>query len=911
MHVFISSSLLNFLYLRFIQSRAKLSIRRKIFIAIITTVILAIVGTIWWQRSQSKIVDPYALIPGDAILTFESREPVSTWNTFVGQQTWDMLSQIPYLKSLEDGLLMIDSLAGKGGRLDAALKGKMLVTSLHKVLKDEVDFLLFIEVKEESQQKVFGDILDQLKANTDFELSTRSYSGFTINEIKNNATERIYNYIIHEGFLIASYTSFLIEDVIRNIQDGGLSNFKSENPQLFGNNYLYNGLGIIKYNAARMADWLQVFTGGEQTQLQLDLAASQMYGSLELKFTEGQFLLDGFSYLKDTNDLDKKVPVLTSLQGQTSSSFNNYISNRTAIFYQYNFQELKELWKYKDLGENTIAGKFDRTLFHAKIDKQIGYSIFENVVGMSSDRVLMMEVKEVEAAYEQLKRYSMELEQVTADTAIQQAYQGFDLLQVNVNEFPAALFEGNFRGFDQTIVTKHGDFLVFANSIKAMKLYIDDFDSENTWGRSVDKSSFLAGIVKDANFNFIINLDRFWNNIQKQMSPKWKSFLQKYGSQIRMFDKLALQTSHFDDQIYTVVELGYTLGKSGPATDVIAEEAINVFADTTIVTRPFLVRSFVDRSSEYVFQDVQDMVYLLSEDGSLLWKYQLDGQMIPKVEQVDFYKNGKLQYLLTTPQSIYLIDRNGDLVEGYPISLKAGLDATRYSLLDYNKNRDYRYLVANQKGELYLYDKMGNNLEGWQPRATGYRLSTQADHYRIRTKDFILAPRLDGYIHFLNRRGEDESYSPVNVGSRLMSSYLVNIGSSETSSYLTTVSEDGQVLQVDFRGGITKKLQLPKNDTKTKFEMVLNQRRDGYIFSVQDYNNMSILKPNGELWFINPIPTSEQIAVQYFTFGGDKEVIVIIDQEQAFTYLFNQKGELMSTLPINGAEGGVYRISQW
>ena len=112
---------------------------------------------------------------------------------------------------------------------------------------------------------------------------------------------------------------------------------------------------------------------------------------------------------------------------------------------------------------------------------------------------------------------------------------------------------------------------------------------------------------------------------------------------------------------------------------------------------------------------------LINSTGRVLWKQPVDGPIMGEVYQVDFYKNGKLQYLFNTAGKIHLIDRNGNYVERYPISLRA--NATNpLALFDYDKSRDYRLFIATEDRRIYLYDIEGNMISGWKFRKTEWRL---------------------------------------------------------------------------------------------------------------------------------------------------------------------------------------------
>ena len=47
---------------------------------------------------------------------------------------------------------------------------------------------------------------------------------------------------------------------------------------------------------------------------------------------------------------------------------------------------------------------------------------------------------------------------------------------------------------------------------------------------------------------------------------------------------------------------------------------------------------------------------------------------------------------------------------------------------------------------------------------------------------------------------------------------------------------------------------------------------------------------------------SDAIQFQYFSFGADKNIFAILDQNQEFIYLYDLKGNLLTARPIDGSQ---------
>ncbi len=141
--------------------------------------------------------------------------------------------------------------------------------------------------------------------------------------------------------------------------------------------------------------------------------------------------------------------------------------------------------------------------------------------------------------------------------------------------------------------------------------------------------------------------------------------------------------------------------------------------------------------------------------GRVLWKVPIDGEINSEVYQVDKYRNNKLQYLFSTRNKIFLVDRNGNHVGRFPVILKNPSEKG-ISVFDYDLNRKYRIFVPCSDKKVYLYDIDGNIVNGWETFKTDNNIITKVNHYRIGEKDFIVFAD-EFKVYLLDRRGRIRS----------------------------------------------------------------------------------------------------------------------------------------------------------
>ena len=106
------------------------------------------------------------------------------------------------------------------------------------------------------------------------------------------------------------------------------------------------------------------------------------------------------------------------------------------------------------------------------------------------------------------------------------------------------------------------------------------------------------------------------------------------------------------------------------------------------------------------------------------------------------------------------------------------------------------------------------------------------------------------------------------------------------------------MLKLNFKGEITYRNQLLRPDTDTKFSLVNDQSKSEYVWVVEEYNKLKVLRPNEEQLFEMSIPSND-LEYKYFSFGEGNEIFAVLDKVQEFAYLYNAKGNLINQKPIS------------
>lgn len=91
-----------------------------------------------------------------------------------------------------------------------------------------------------------------------------------------------------------------------------------------------------------------------------------------------------------------------------------------------------------------------------------------------------------------------------------------------------------------------------------------------------------------------------------------------------------------------------------------------------IAKGPFKVANSAAPGKDYLIRQNKDnSIELLDEKGNRKWRFQLSDKIGGMVGQVDYYHNGKIQYLIVEGKNVHLIDRLGREVSSFPRTLPA------------------------------------------------------------------------------------------------------------------------------------------------------------------------------------------------------------------------------------------------
>ena len=310
------------------------------------------------------------------------------------------------------------------------------------------------------------------------------------------------------------------------------------------------------------------------------------------------------------------------------------------------------------------------------------------------------------------------------------------------------LFGTTLEGIEKSHFVIIEDYIIFANDEGNLKHVVNSYLRGSTLVKSIHFNKFMDNLTDLSSYFVYYNFKHAKNFPQAYLKESaLKNYISAQDS-LENLNAFAFQVIENNDLYFTNGYIEYKKIEENKTVSL-----IECKLDTSYSIQPWVVINHYTKEKELLVQDNLNQIYLINNVGKVLWKKKLDGHIIGDVYQVDRYKNKKLQYVFGTGKSLHLVDRLGNDVDGFPAKLPS-TQTHGVTVLDYDKNRDYRILVPAGK-QLYNYSIEGKRVKGWSFNPSNHPIVLSPKLLQQNKKDYIVLADASGNVRALNRRGED------------------------------------------------------------------------------------------------------------------------------------------------------------
>ena len=433
------------------------------------------------------------------------------------------------------------------------------------------------------------------------------------------------------------------------------------------------------------------------------------------------------------------------------------------------------------------------------------------------------------------------------------------------------------------------NYVVFASSEKGLQSFASDYMRRLSVRDQEWYQKLRTKLSSKFNWMYLSEMVSMLPYYEQVTKGALRELLERNKEGMEAFSSLGLQWGCEGDMLYHTLFL---------STEEVEQKQAQIMWQTRLDARmsmkPAIVVNHNTGERELFVQDEGNTIYLINDVGRILWKLPIDGKINSEVYQVDMFKNGKLQYLFSTPGHLYLIDRNGNYLPRFPLAFKSPCERG-ISVADYENNKNYRVFAPGADHHVYLYEVSGNFVKGWDVPKSDNDIVSKIYHFRVEGKDYLVyADRYRLYI--LDRKGKE----------RVKVSTLLNL-SANTSLYLTKqngqmkmafMDANGEIVLVNFRGQVERiKGEEMIGGGMFNVEDVNNDGQDEFIYTLK--NRIVVMDNKGKLLFEKHWEDSELDFPYIYRFSARDSRIGIMDGKGERLFLLDMK-EVSKGFPIRG-----------
>jgi len=878
--------------------------KRPGFIVVIIVFIVGMVGFyLFLKKQQNPDLKPMGAIPINAAAIIEIKKPIQLFEQ-IGEKNgfFRKLKQFSNIASFNSKLESIDSAIRENDKIYEFLSQNTLLVSFHEVGNRQFHPLYVLQASGRYEVNQLFKQFEVILGKT-FTITQERYNQARIFKIDNNKFS--FFYCFHNGLLLGSTSDILLEDAIRQTESTTSLLNSEELHRLIETSGDHSEANIfIQFNT------FQKYFENVLSESYLKEHSINQFGSwmeLDLNVKNETFLLNGFA---NTNPTENQFMSIFKGQEPQSTKFLKFVPKSAEGFLGMGISDYKlykeNLRKYmEDIGEleryNTNHSKV-RELFGNSIEDDFN-AIFKgelaqvNLAGGAN--LFYIKTKGYRDASELLnkwltiycKKNNQDIINLKTNYSID-AESVFPIYKMPVDYLPTRLLGPWFKSCRANYVSVFDDYIILGDTYKAISKAIYNNVLQKTLYYDGAYTQFSNYLSSKVNFFGFISLSGTGTNLENLVNNRTFSYYKKHEEIVSDFYAVAWQFTAENNMYYNNF-----LFRHQPSNTLKAATQWETRLDTVIASKPMLVVNHYTRDKEIFVQDAKNNIYLINNAGRILWKVKIAEPIMGSVMQVDYFKNGKLQILFNTKSKIYLLDRNGNFVERYPIKLPE-LAAAPLAVFDYENRKNYRLFIPLENKKVQVYNIEGKIVTGFKFAGTDHKIISPVQYFRNDNKDYIVVTD-ESRIYILNRKGTERLKPQIQFQASPNNLFEYQPGNSNRPDRLVRTDKNGVIYYIYFNGEVEKRefIDCSINHYFSVQDLTGDKIND-FIFI--DNNELSAYNLTGKKIFSHKFSTTINLSPAFYRFSSTKTYLGVTESESRKIYLFNGRGEILDGFPLPG-----------
>ena len=831
----------------------------KITTPILLIFIILFIGYNSYKQVTENTENPLNIIPTNAAVILQCNNADALYNSLNTTDIWEHLRNISTVDSINNKIKGISSFYNQH---PLVFKNHTLFISFHKVGVSNSGLLFSsnFDRKAALENSQVHNLLGKL-------IAEGQYNNQPIFELLHKGNTLFVSF--KGDIVFFSENKMLVEDAIRaSVAEDKLL----VNPEF---NTAYKTISKsadinLYFNYNSLIEYSNIFTSKA-------FSTTDFSGwvATDLSLKDKLIIANGFgAFNKPTINF---TDVLSN-QSAEPIGITAIIPENTSLLFSIGFDNAKQLYdqKNKILQQQNNFWSWDK---HRKIIQDSNNVDYNEFINELEGEAGIFNTSATQSEQQQYAFFKSK-NSITASSLMQglvfdrKPYAEYSISRIKDANITARLF-GDLFNNTTPYFTTIDDYFIFGTTIASLEYLIDNYISNNTLANSQHFSNYNSYLSSKSNLFFYINPGKIAATLKDKLQNTYGKRLNFNTDSIAKFTAFSLQMTNKKDLLLNNINLFY----DSNFKEAIKEEWFKQL-DTTISMHPQFVYNHFTKEKIIIVQNDEHKVFAINSKGEELWNLQLDSRILGKISSIDAYKNNKYQYLFNTENQLYLIDRNGKHVDGFPQLLPSNT-TIGHALFDYNNTKKYRILIVGEDNKIYNLDKKGKKVKGWKYAKNSNRIKQTPQYFKTGTKDYILAERNNSTTQLL----------AINGSGRVQFEQGIQFNGSpirlEKNGTLYAITTEGKLWRGTLDGN-SSQLSLPNLVASSLFLVEEKENEKQFIYT----NNKRVFIVNTDFETIH----SFELANNITSLSSNNKGLMITSNNEL--YLWNIDG-VMEGFPID------------
>lgn len=891
---------------------------RKVFLIsgiIVLVATLAFLGTKYYpvkkekpaiQTFSTKQNPAFRAVPQKSPLIIEVKDQEGFFNALKGDNPlFAEFRKIPEYENVFSGISRFRDFIHSRSEMDNLLMGKSVIVTFNPSGKNQLANLFLVQLNNSTESASAVDVVSR-GLGSEFTVTRKNYDNTVIMNARSSNLS--FYFACANDIFMVSEEFILVEEAIRQSNSANLLN-NHEFTEVY-KTIEETALANVFINHSTIPQVLSKLVAPEIRKTLGQITAYSNWSGLDVWTKRNQIEVTGYSVTKDSTDnylnifrnqeaqkltIDKVVPI-------TSSYFVALNLKNTSQFIDQYEMYLRTSGNYYPREMNLIEFKKKTNIDLERLMKDLvgtqvaGVYTNINKSNPLQNRFFVAELAKPSEAREKLGKAVAEFVKLgkSAGEQIQNEYsvgskKSFDIYRLPIGNMAECLFGRAFSGINSQYFTLYDKYLICSDNLPGMKNYLQSL----VLGKTLANDSIYQLNNKESqprpNFYLYARASKVFRLKDVLLRPEISEIIAKNEDVVRKFGTFSWQFSIAGKMIKNRLLLKYD-----PNVKEEPQAIWQLKLDGKLMRKPALVLNHKDLPNrEVIVCDNQNNVSLINKEGLVLWTINIPGEIVSDIHQIDLYRNNKFQYIFNTKTQLYCIDRMGNKVGKYPVTLKS-IASNGVAIVEYGNNNEFRFIVAGEDRKVYVFDRDGKLIPKWNFEGTESLVSQPIQHFDVDGKDYLVVSDQKN-IYFLDRQGKNREIQPAPFVRSVNPLYFIN----DNNPRLISTDQTGRIHIIDFTGQAEVK-EVGKFSGAHRF-VVYDLDGNGtpeYLFA--DGKKLTILsadgKKTGEHLFSDVISETPAIC----TMGSGNTKIGVVVKGENKVYLLDKNGSVMRGFPLEG-----------